>query len=412
MLTARVARVGWLGCMMIFIPSAVVGLGVIVRRPDLVSSPEFLDVVSRVGLSPVAAAWLGFVLPTALALTVAAAIRRGRPNDPAALLFGLSVVSLYLIVAGVGTALSTVVPSPVARLVDVLAVILLVFGLYLFPNGRFVPRWTRWPAFAMAAATIAFPDLIGAARAIGTNTPGTFSQGITNLASAATVMMLATWLPAQIYRYRRHSTPLERLQTRWIIFGFGLILLGSIIAIPFRAIGIPSAWVAWPLLLAAVGSFVLPVAAGLAVLRYRLYEIDRIISRTVTYAIVAGLLATVYVAAVYAITRLVPATGDLAVAGSTLAVAALFNPIRRRVQQVVDRRFNRSRYDAALLIDSFASRVRSGAELGEVLTDLQRVLFHTVEPTSTIIWVRDEGQRSSVALKRPLSTGPERSRIR
>ena len=389
MLTARVARVGWLVCMMIFIPSAVVGLGVIVRRPDLVSSPEFLDVVSRVGLSPVGAAWLGFVLPTALALTVAAAIRRGRPHDPAALLFGLSVVSLYLIVAGVGTALSTVIAPPLARLVDVLAVILLVFGLYLFPNGRFVPRWTRWPAFAMAAATIAFPDLIGAARAIGTNTPGTFSQGTTNLASAATVMMLATWLPAQIYRYRRHSTPLERLQTRWIIFGFGLILLGSIVAIPFRAIGVPSDWVAWPLLLAAVGSFVLPVAAGLAVLRYRLYEIDRIISRTVTYAIVAGLLGSVYVAAVYAMTRLVPATGDLAVAGSTLAVAALFNPIRRRVQQVVDRRFNRSRYDAALLIDSFATRVRSGAELGEVLADLQGVLVHTVEPTSTIIWVRD-----------------------
>ena len=247
-------------------------------------------------------------------------------------------------------------------------------------------------AFVLAVVTssLAVPDLIGAARAMGTNSPGTFSQGTTNLAAAATVMMLGTWLPAQIYRYRRHSTPLERLQTRWIIFGFGLILLGSIIAIPFRAIGIPSAWVAWPLLLAAVGSFVLPVAAGLAVLRYRLYEIDRIISRTVTYAIVAGLLASVYVAAVYGITRLVPATGDLAVAGSTLAVAALFSPLRRRVQDGVDRRFNRSRYDASLLIDSFASRVRSDAELGEVLADLRRVLVHTVEPTSTIIWLRDQ----------------------
>jgi hypothetical protein len=133
---------------------------------------------------------------------------------------------------------------------------------------------------------------------------------------------------------------------------------------------------------------ILPAAAGLAVLRYRLYEIDRIISRTVTYSIVAGLLAALYTATVYAMTRLVPVTGDLAVAGSTLAIAALFNPLRRRVQRVVDRRFNRSRYDAVLMIESFALRLRSGVELGEVLADLQQVLVHTVEPASTKIWLR------------------------
>jgi hypothetical protein len=103
---------------------------------------------------------------------------------------------------------------------------------------------------------------------------------------------------------------------------------------------------------------------------------------------VAGLLAALYTATVYAMTRLVPVTGDLAVAGSTLAIAALFNPLRRRVQRVVDRRFNRSRYDAALLIDSFALKLRSGVELGEVLADLQQVLVHTVEPASTKIWLR------------------------
>jgi hypothetical protein len=140
--------------------------------------------------------------------------------------------------------------------------------------------------------------------------------------------------------------------------------------------------------LAAAGTLILPAAAGLAVLRYRLYEIDRIISRTVTYSIVAGLLAALYTATVYAMTRLVPVTGDLAVAGSTLAIAALFNPLRRRVQRVVDRRFNRSRYDAVLMIESFALRLRSGVELGEVLADLQQVLVHTVEPASTKIWLR------------------------
>jgi hypothetical protein len=388
MLTARRARIGWLVCMMILLPAAVVGLGAVVQRPDLVSSPAFLDLVGRVGLSPVAAAWLGFVLPTALAFVVAAVIRRGRPDDPSALLFGLSVVSLYLIVAGVGTALSEVAAHAAGRFVDVLAVVLLTLGLYLFPNGRFVPRWTRWPAVTMVIVSIAFPDLIGAARSMGTDSPGTFSQQTRNLAAAVTVLALGTWLPAQVYRYRRLSTPLERLQTRWIIFGFALVLIGSLGAILLRAIGIPSNWVAWPLLLAAAGTLILPAAAGLAVLRYRLYEIDRIISRTVTYSIVAGLLAALYTATVYAMTRLVPVTGDLAVAGSTLAIAALFNPLRRRVQRVVDRRFNRSRYDAVLMIESFALRLRSGVELGEVLADLQQVLVHTVEPASTKIWLR------------------------
>jgi len=382
------ARIGWLVCMIVFLPAAVLGLAVVVRRPELVSAPAFLEVMERLGVSAVVAAWVGFVLPTVFAFIVAGVIRRGRPKDPAALLFGLSVVSLFLIVAGVGTALSTVTSRPVARVVEILAAVLLVLGLYLFPNGRFVPRWTRWPALALVLAPLAFPDLVGAARAMGTDIAGTFPDGVRSLANASSVLLLGTWLPTQIYRYRRRSTPLERLQTRWVIFGFALILTGSASAILLRAIGIPTDWVVWPLLAGAVGSLILPVAAGLAVLRYRLYEIDRIISRTISYAVLAGLLGGLYAGAVYAMTRLIPATGDLAVAGSTLAIAALFNPLRRRIQEVVDRRFNRSRYDAALLIDSFGLQLRSGADLGEVLADLRRVLAHTVEPSSTMIWLR------------------------
>lgn len=390
-MTGHMARIGWLVCMTILLPAATLGLAVVIRRPEVVSSPAFLEVMDRLGVSAVVAAWVGFVLPTALAFIVAGVIRRGRPNDPPALLFGLSVVSLFLIVAGVGTALSTVVPRPAVRVVDALTGALVVLGLYLFPNGRFVPRWTRWPALVMLGATLAFPDVLGAARAIGTDTVVTLPHNLRTLATALTVLLLGTWLPGQIYRYRRRATPLERLQTRWVIFGFALIVTGSIAAILLRASGTPPGWAAWPLLAGAVGSLVLPVAAGVSILRYRLYEIDRIISRTITYAVLAALLGGLYAGAVFAMTRLVPVTGDLAVAGSTLAVAALFNPLRRRIQQLVDRRFNRARYDATLLIDSFAVKLRSGAELGEVLADLRRVLVHTVEPSSTIIWLRGTG---------------------
>ena len=388
MLSPRMARIGWLICMAILLPAAAFGLAEVVQRPEPVSSPAFLGVMEMIGVSAVQAAWLGFVVPTVLAFIVAVTIRRRRPNDPNALLFGLAMVGLFLIVDGVGTALSTVAPRPVALLVDVLAVDLTVLGLYLFPNGRFIPRWTAWPALLFILSSWALPDLPAAARAAGTGTPGVFPGWLTTLVSVFAFLILATWLPGQVYRYRHYSTDLERLQTRWVLFGFSLIVFGGFGAILLRALGAPTPSIAAALLTAAAGSYVLPVATGFAVLRYRLYEIDRIISRTVTYAVVAGLLAGLYAVIVFGLTRLLPATGDLAVAGSTLAVAGLFNPLRKRVQQLVDRRFNRSRYDAELLIDSFAARLRSGINLGEVLGDLRGVLARTVEPDSTMIWLR------------------------
>ena len=388
MLSLRTARLGWLVCMAILLPAAVFGLAVVVQRPELVSSPAFLAVMDLIGVSAVQAAWLGFVVPTLLAFIVALTIRWRRSDDPNALLFGLAMVGLFLIVDGVGTALATVIPRPAALLVDVLALDLTILGLYLFPNGRFVPRWTAWPAALFIISSWVFPDLTAAARAAGTGTPVVFADWLTTLVSVLAFLTLATWLPSQVYRYRHHSTQLERLQTRWVLFGFSLIVLGGFGAILLRGLGAPTPAIAAALLTAAAGSYVLPVASGFAVLRYRLYEIDRIISRTVTYAVVAGLLAGLYAVIVFGLTRLLPATGDLAVAGSTLAVAGLFNPLRHRVQQLVDRRFNRSRYDAEVLIDSFSARLRSGINLGDVLDDLRAVLARTVEPDSTMIWVR------------------------
>jgi hypothetical protein len=373
--------------MTVLLPAAVFGLGVAVSRPGLVSSPAFLEVVQPSGLSAVAAAWLGFVVPTVLAFIVAVVIRRARPDDPNALLFGLSMIALFLLVSGVGTAIAAEYSVALGRLVDVLCLDLTLLGLYLFPNGRFVPRWTRWPPILLILTSWAIPSLMAAARAAGTGTAADFPGWVTDLGVGLAFVALTTWLPGQVHRYRRHSNHLERLQTRWVLFGFGLLFGGSLGAV-FRVVGLPAGLVTAGLLAAAAGSYVLPLATGFAVLRYRLYEIDRIISRTVTYALVGGLLTALYAGTVFGMTEILPASGDLAVAASTLAVAALFNPLRRRIQRIVDRRFNRSRYDAALTIDSFAARLRSRMHLGDLLTDLRGVLAQTLEPTSTAIWVR------------------------
>jgi hypothetical protein len=132
----------------------------------------------------------------------------------------------------------------------------------------------------------------------------------------------------------------------------------------------------------------IPVAIGVAILRYRLYAIDRLVSRTVSYGLVIGLSAMVYVGAVFLLRAVLPGESDLAVAGSTLAVAAMFNPARRRLQDTVDRRFNRGRYDAEQVVASFAARLRNQVELGSLTGGLTGVVTRTVQPASASVWIR------------------------
>jgi hypothetical protein len=133
-----------------------------------------------------------------------------------------------------------------------------------------------------------------------------------------------------------------------------------------------------------------PIAFGVAVLRYRLYEIDRIISRTVTYGLVSTVLIGVYLAAVFVLGTVLPRQGELAVAGSTLLAAALFNPLRRRVQAIVDRRFNRSRFDTERLIEGLSRRLSSEVDLAELGRELQLVASHTMQPANVSVWLRGE----------------------
>src|SRR6202040_169827 len=133
----------------------------------------------------------------------------------------------------------------------------------------------------------------------------------------------------------------------------------------------------------------LPVSIGVAVLRYRLFDIDRIISRTLAYAIVTGLLVGVYAGLVLLATRVVSITAPVAVAASTLAAAALFNPLRRRVQRVVDRRFNRARYDADRTISAFAARLQDAVDLGTVRDELTHVVHAALEPDHLSVWIKE-----------------------
>jgi hypothetical protein len=199
---------------------------------------------------------------------------------------------------------------------------------------------------------------------------------------AAAVSFLAA-LVSLALRWRR-AWGKEREQLKWVAFAAGLALVANIV---LQILQLPG--------LGLVGVVLVPVGAAIAILRYRLYDIDRIISRTLAYGLLTALLGLVYVVGVFGFGRLLNPGGqpsELAVAASTLAVAALFQPARRRVQAAVDRRFNRARYDAARTVETFRGRLRDEIDLDTLSTELLAVINQTMQPTHTSLWLRPHAQ--------------------
>jgi hypothetical protein len=181
---------------------------------------------------------------------------------------------------------------------------------------------------------------------------------------------------------------IERQQLKWLVYAAAMTLLVIIATQGFQR------WQLGAILLFPVLASV-PAAAGIAILRYRLYDIDRIINRTLVYGLLTVLLGAVYVGGVFTLGRLLnPITGEssLAVAASTLAVAALFQPARRRLQAVVDRRFNRRRYDAARTVETFSARLRDEIDLNTLSAELLAVVDQTMQPTGVSIWLQPSAE--------------------
>jgi hypothetical protein len=279
----------------------------------------------------------------------------------------------------------------------------LVFTLFFFPTGRLLSR--RWrPAFWLAATTTAAITMLAALspgldldqdhavrNPIGIGwvedvEKGAVGAGLFVLLSVSEVAALASL----VLRFRR-SRGEERQQLKWFTYAGALLLL-----IPLGDF-LPNA----NLSTAVFGLLIafLPVAAGIAILRYRLYDIDRIINRTLVYGLLTALLGAVYAGVVLVLGQLSGGMGKEApsgaVAGATLAVAALFQPARHRIQAVVDRRFNRRKYNAAKTIQAFSTRLRDQVDLGTLATELVAVVDQTMQPTRVSLWLRSSPSHSS-----------------
>ena len=197
-------------------------------------------------------------------------------------------------------------------------------------------------------------------------------------------LLLLVALGSLVRRWRA-SSGVERLQYPWLMTAIAFVIVMLVITqlVPESVILDVS--------LVFIALNAIPAAIGVAILRYRLYDIDKLISRTVSYAVVAAVLVAVYAGSILALGSLVGRGNPLAVAGATLASAALFTPVRRRVQAFIDRRFDRARYDAAQEVDEFSSRLRQGIDLDGLVGDVTSVVRRTLHPETVSLWVKERG---------------------
>jgi hypothetical protein len=272
-------------------------------------------------------------------------------------------------------------------------------ALILFPDGRMPsPRWRRvmWAYLAASALWLAGQvtgslsvvaghhlrvDATGTATANPTGLAGILFNFSWLFAAPLPVVWLA-WVARQVATYRSASD-LRREQLKWLTSGAAICFVSLMVTV--LASGDPAERTLTDISALAIAAF--PVCMGVAILRYRLYEIDRVISRTLAYATATGLLVGLYAGLVLLATHVLSFKTPVAVAASTLAAAALFAPVRRRVQRIVDRRFNRARYDAERTVAAFTARLQDAVDLDTVRADLLTAVHRALEPAHASVWL-------------------------
>jgi hypothetical protein len=342
-------------------------------------------------------------------------VARRQPGNPLGWMFlALGVLSALGTCAGayavlsyrLGHHLPLAVPAVFLALYWCPLIVAFPLVILLFPDGRLPSRRWRPVLWAYLVVGASWPVSVYAVaiRAVATGDvhvlPGGDLQAVDNpagssawLGSAEAVILpvLAVfWLvfvARQVLSWRRADGE-RRQQLKWLMGG-AAVCMAATTSIAVGGTLDPSASPALQAVFngATIGIAALPVSVGVAILKYRLYDIDRIISRTLAYAIVTGLLVGVYAGLVLLTTQVFRVHTPVAVAASTLAAAALFNPVRRRVQRAVDRRFNRARYDADRTVAAFADRLKDAVDLDSVRGDLAGVVHQALEPAHVSVWI-------------------------
>ena len=396
------ARAAWVALVVTVLALFVTGIPASYRtarvlRPETVAGLQHLGVPTGFP-----AAYLT-ILDTVTMLGfagIAVLVFARRSDDWMAMLMALTLVLTAMLYTA--PAFEAPAPVPLVAMLCALGEICQLAVIYLFPSGRFVPRWT-WillvPLVVWRPAIWILSYLPGYLASERTGERYAYvSQDPRDI--GLILALFAVGFVTQVHRYRHVSSPMQRQQTKWLLFGMlgTVAITGGYILLAIATMGASS-----PLgsgaLLARLGGrtvrqlalFLVPVTVTYSILRYRLWDIDRLINRALVYGAVTAVLSAGYgvmVVALQAVFSRFSGGSTLAVAATTLTVAALFQPARRRVQHLVDQRFNRRRYDAVRIIEAFSTRLRSEVDLGVISADLVRVAHETMQPTHVSLWLR------------------------
>jgi hypothetical protein len=367
-------------------------------------TPDGVRALQDVGLSLDAYALLNVAIDKIGDLVwfaVGALIFLRRSDDRMALLTSLFLIAFGTLAIDTTDAETLISAQPAwwvpVRGVEIVGEVCGVLFFLLFPNGRFVPRWTRWLAVAFIAFQVPerpFPDLYSSSPAL---------ESVTYLVFLGFVVSLCWSL---VYRYRRVFSSAQRQQTKWVVFGTALGVAGTFpsqLPLDLGLVGGDTPLVLLVLNMGFTLSFLLvPLSISVAVLRSHLFDIDVLINRTLVYGLLTAMLIGLYFGSIVVLQRVfVGLTGEqstLAVVASTLAIAAVFNPLRGRMQSFIDRRFYRRKYDAAKTLEAFSAKLRDETDLDALTDDLVSVVRETMQPAHVSLWLRSDtpskGQQS------------------
>lgn len=345
-----------------------------------------------------------FVFPVILGLGIGLFLTLKRPQNPiglvlSALAMGISSAGFSSVMTGRAYEAGNVSLAVAASLLNdvgfiTFAITSLVLLPLWFPTGSAPTRKWRWVAWVAIGGALVGLGLSIVASEVELALPGSgepvlvanpwglISGNLGEFAFLAVVLTIPFALTALILRWKR-SSGVERLQLRWV--GASALLAVASFLLTFGVFGVPQ-WLIDAALSLSLATVLVSIAV--AVMRYRLYEIDRIISRTLSYAIVVVVLGAVYFGTVTLATMVLPSQNSLAVAGATLVVAAVFNPARKRIQQGIDRRFNRSGYQAQALSDEFAAKLREPLTAQQLVQEWTLTVEEALQPNAHGIWLK------------------------
>jgi hypothetical protein len=417
-LVFTLARIAWLALLALTIGMLVAGVPAVYHQIlavcaggtcyDWQLSPEAARRLEEGGIPVSAYATYFVVFDVLLSLTycsVAALIFARASGEQVSLLTAFALVLFGSIGESATVQAAGLAYPALTWLVDHLSSlgrIAMLVLFYIFPDGRFVPGWLRWVALLLAATLVIEPLLAGSLLDVST-----WPRPLSLIYTAG---LFGGVVLAQAYRYMRVSSLTQRQQTKWVVFGLATGLAGFF-AMELAFVQRQALHDLVPLLDPSAASYQLivqggldlflmlpPVALAMAILRYRLFDIDLLINRTLVYStLTAGLGLTYWGGVILLQLLLRPLTqgSDLAIVGSTLAVAVLFQPTRRRIQAAVDRRFYRRKYDAAQTLEAFNARLQHDIDLDSLTAELLGVVQQTLQPARVSLWLRTPDRRSA-----------------